>query len=160
MGNLNPPQIDEEGENCTTFMTIQGEGENAKAHDVRCIPAFLPCDCKNETWRIAFADKYPLCEVNVEVPYAYLCVHKYETCMEAFEYSSPDEYFIEWCMPDEKRDECEDETWEELSKYNEENNYGFYNPNCTKTMYKMNDSSETDESVEIELSDATGPIVI
>ena len=130
-------------------MTIQDEGENAKAHDIRCIPFFLPCDCKNETWSIENEGKYPPCEFSEEVPSAYLCVHEYETCMETIEYdSNPDEYSVGWCMPDEKRDECKDETWKELGKYKELNNYGLPIEECPDRD-ENDDAPEPDNLVEM-----------
>ena len=164
-------EVEGEVEDCTTFMISQDEGENGEVHEIRCIPEFLPCNCKNEDFKTKFDKMYLNCTEGPEefsnfnpdqLDYgmAYLCVHNHATCLEAYNYTfGPDEYIAGLCMPDEKPSICEDGTWEELGKYTEKTIYGYPTDNCTEMMMMfgpVNDGSETDEGGETEVNDATG----
>ena len=148
----------------------QDEEENGEAHPLRCIPEFLPCNCKNEKWKTELNKIYPPCNEDIgEADYgmAYLCVHNHLACMEAYNYDlGSNDYIAGLCMPDEKPDNCEEGTWEELGKYKEKNNYGYPIDNCTEMMLQwqdfntITDLSETDEWGEIILNGATGPDVL
>ena len=122
--------IDGEGENCTKLM-IQEVGDE-DFQEIRCIPhKFMPCDCKNEDFLEKFKHAYPECDEKENNNYgkAYLCVHNSEKCMKAYSFVDSLDFTIS-CMPNEKPNECEDETWIELGKYKEETRYGYPIDDC------------------------------
>ena len=107
------------------------EDENEDFHEIRCIPSFLPCDCKNEAFRDKFKDAYPRCDHKEDYDYgkAYLCVHNQEKCLKAYSFIDWPDYTIS-CLPNEQPNECDDETWIELRKYKQENSYGYPIDDC------------------------------
>ena len=111
------------------------EDENGNINETRCLPDFMPCDCKNEAFHDKFQDIYPSCNEKENNKYgkAYLCVPNHEQCMKAYRFADWPSYTIS-CMPNEQPDECENETWIELGKYTEENSYGNPIDDCAKML--------------------------
>ena len=149
--HLGVEEIEGEVEDCTTFMISQDEGWYGEVHEIRCIPEFLPCNCKNEDFKTKFNNMYLPCTEDIgelDFGMAYLCVHDYENCMEAID---PNAYYIGLCMPDEKPSDCQDETWEELGKYKDGSNYGLPIETCPAP--EPEDSDDDDGLTEPDVSD-------
>ena len=131
---------------------MMSQDPDGEAQPVRCIPEYMPCDCRNENWNTKFNNMYQPCNEDVgEVDYgmAYLCVHNHENCTEAFNYDlGQNDHIAGLCMPDERPSNCEDETWEELTKYRVRSNYGYPIDNCTEMMLLWQAATESDVSDE------------